>query len=382
MAKHTSRRIFLAGSLGIPAAALAAASNEPQVVYRALGKTGLKVSALGFGSSQVSDPAVIERAVDLGVNFFDTARSSGGGNNERMIGAALKGKRDKVILGTKSGAKNARDALQELDTSLKELGTDYVDVWYLHSKNSPKDITDDLLEVQQQAKKAGKIRFAGVSFHLNMPEVLSHLVKLGRVDVALVSYNFTMEPNVGEAIREARKSGLGIATIKAMAGGYARIERGDKLYGQDPLKLTARLKQPGAMAAALKWVRRNEAVDSAVVGITDFDELAEDIRAISEPFREEDTKLLARQLEMIRPLYCRMCGACGGVCDKGVHVADTLRCLTYADGYGQVALARERYLQLPDGARKIRCADCSVCSVNCPNGVSVRSRLIKAQELL
>jgi LSD1 subclass zinc finger protein len=123
-------------------------------------------------------------------------------------------------------------------------------------------------------------------------------------------------------------------------------------------------------------------VDSAVVGITDFDELAEDIRAISEPFREEDTKLLARQLEMIRPLYCRMCGACGGVCDKGVHVADTLRCLTYADGYGQVALARERYLQLPDGARKIRCADCSVCSVNCPNGVSVRSRLIKAQELL
>ncbi len=117
-----------------------------------------------------------------------------------------------------------------------------------------------------------------------------------------------MRQNVLEAIREARKSGPGIAAMKAMAGGYARIERGDKLYGQGPLKLTAGLKQPGAMACPLKWVRRNEAVDTAIVGMMDFDELAEHIRAISEPFREEDAN-------------CRMWGASGGVCDKGVHVA-------------------------------------------------------------
>ena len=281
MVKHTSRRNFLTASLGMPGAALAAGSSESQVGRRALGKTGLEVSTLGLGCSNVSDPVVIERALDLGVNLLDTARSSRGGSAERMIGAALKRKRDKVILATKSGARDPSAALQELDTSLKELDTDYVDVWYLHSKSSPKAITEDLMGVQQEAKKACKIRFAGVSFHANMPGVLHHLVKLGRMDVALVSYNFTMEPDVGEAIREARKSGLGIITMKAMAGGYARIKRGDKLYGQDPTKLTARLKQPGAMAAALKWVRKNEWVDSTIVGMTDFEELDEDIRAIS-----------------------------------------------------------------------------------------------------
>ena len=70
------------------------------------------------------------------------------------------------------------------------------------------------------------------------------------------------------------------ATMKAMAGGYARIKRGDKLYGQDPDKLTARLKQQGAMAAALKWIRKNESVDSTIVGMTDFEELAEDVRSV------------------------------------------------------------------------------------------------------
>ena len=364
------------------ATALAAGSSEPEAAYRTLGKTGLKVSTLGIGCSNISDPMVLEQAVDLGVNLFDTARTSNGGNAERIIGAAFKGKRDKVIIGTKSAVRDPQGALRQLETSLAELGTDYIDIWYLHSKNSPGAITEELMAIQQEAKKAGKIRFAGISFHLNMPEVLRHLVKLGRADVALVSYNFTMEPDIGEAIQEARDSGLGIITMKAMAGGYARIEQGDKLYGQDPVKLTARLKRPGAMAAALKWVRRNESVDSTIVGITDSEELAEDIRAISEPFREEDSQLLASQLEMIRPLYCRMCGACGGVCEKGVRVADTLRCLTYADGYGQFAMARENYLRLPSASRRISCSGCSSCTIKCPNGVDVRARLIKARQLL
>ncbi|MCW5981667.1 MAG: aldo/keto reductase [Bryobacteraceae bacterium] len=379
----SSRRNFLAASFTAPAIGLARDSSEaPKVQYRTLGKTGLKVSTLGFGCMLASDPLVVERAVDLGVNYIDTARVYQGGNNERMVGAALKGKRDKVVLVSKAPSKDREELLKELDRSLSELGTDHLDVWFLHNRNTAEEVTPELLDAQQEAKKAGKIRFAGVSFHFNMPEMLDYVVKLGNVDVALVSYNFTMQPEVGEAIRKARAKGMGIVAMKVMAGGYARIQRGDRLYGQTPEGLTARLKRPGAMEAALKWALKNQSVDTAIIGITDFEELEEDIRAMSEPFTEEDAGALARQLDRIGPLYCRMCGACSGVCEKGVRVADTLRLLTYAEGYGQFAMARQQFLEMPEAGRAARCADCDSCSVRCPNGVRVQARLTRAQELL
>jgi aryl-alcohol dehydrogenase-like predicted oxidoreductase len=379
MQTRTSRRNFLAAGLALPAAGTAGA-EPPQVEYRSLGNTGLKVSSLGFGCMLASDPFVIERAVELGINYFDTARSYQGGNNERMVGAALKGKRDKVILASKTPGKTKEEVLRDLDTSLRELGTDYLDIFFLHNRNEPEAVTEGGLEAQQEAKKAGKIRFAGVSFHFNMPAMLEHVLKLGACEVALAAYNFTMDPGVGEAIRAARQRGLGIVAMKVMAGGYARIQKGDRLYGQNPQQLTARLKRPGAMLAALKWVLKNPAVDTAIIGITDFDELDEDVKAMSEPFRPEDERILAAHLEQIRPLYCRLCGACGGVCERGVRVADALRSLTYAEGYGQFALARETFLQL-GGAPPALCRNCATCSIQCPNGVNVRARLLRASEL-
>jgi predicted aldo/keto reductase-like oxidoreductase len=102
---------------------------------------------------------------------------------------------------------------------------------------------------------------------------------------------------------------------------------------------------------------------------------------MSEPYTSHDDSLLTEQLARIGPIYCRMCGACSGVCDKGVPVPDMLRFLSYAEGYGQFAMARERFLELPDQVRAIRCGDCDSCSVDCPNGVRVRERVGRAQEL-
>jgi aryl-alcohol dehydrogenase-like predicted oxidoreductase len=379
MDARSSRRSFLAAGLALPATAAASTPETPKIEYRTLGNTGLKVSSLGFGCMLASDPFVLERAVDLGINYFDTARSYQAGNNERMVGAALKGKRDKVVLASKTPGKTKEEVLRDLDTSLRELGTDHLDILFLHNRNEPEAITEEGLEAQQEAKKAGKIRFAGITFHFNMPAMLAHVLQLGQCDVALASYNFTMQPEVGEAIRAARRKGMAIVAMKVMAGGYARIQKGDRLYGRSPDHLTARLRRPGAMLAALKWVLRNESVDTAIIGMTDFDELEENMKAMSEPFREQDGRVLAAQLERIQPLYCRMCGACGGVCEQGVRVADALRCLTYADGYGQFALARERFLELGTGAV---CRDCTACTVQCPNGVSVQARLRYARELL
>lgn len=348
---------------------------------RPFGKTGLDVLPLGFGCMTTSDPAVIERAADLGVNYFDTARVYQGGNNERMVGAALKAKRQQVIISSKSVGKTKEEVSADLETSLRELGTDYLDVWYLHNRNKPEELNDDLFEVQQAAKKTGKIRFAGVSMHFNMSDMLAYLVKRGQTDVALAAYNFTMKPDLGEAIQAARRTGMGIVAMKVLAGGFSRIQRGDRLYGANPGALTDTLKQPGAMSAAIKWVLKNRSVDTAIVCMTDFDQLDENWRAMSEPFTERDEQLLAAQLAYIRPLYCRMCGTCGGACDKGVPVPDMLRILSYAEGYKQFAMARERYLELPDGIRQSSCSDCVACSVVCPNGVEVRDRVMRAQEL-
>jgi predicted aldo/keto reductase-like oxidoreductase len=409
MKPDLSRRDFLTAGLVLPAAGLRASNNLPlppegsqarpesvKLTYRTLGKTGLKVTSLAFGCMTTPDPTVIRRAADLGINLFDTARVYQNGNNERMVGVALKDVRQKVILSSKSVAKTKAELLADLDTSLRELGTDYLDVWYLHMKNEPEQVTADLLEAQRMAKQSGKIRFAGVSTHFNMDKVLAYLAKEGQVDVVLTTYNFAMrsvdaamnanpdapKTDMTGAIQSARKAGLGIVAMKVMAGGVSRVQRGDRVYGANPQALSKRLGQPGVPVAAIKWALENESVDTAEVCMTDHDELDENLRAMAEPFTEKDETLLTAQLASIGPSYCRMCGSCGGACDKGVPVPDVLRFLTYAEGYGQFALARERFLEMPQPARDVRCSDCTACSFRCAYGVAVRDRLTHAQEML
>lgn len=379
MNSNSTRRNFLAGSLAIPT--VAAGEQNSKLEPRLLGKTELKVNPLGFGCMTTSDPAVIERAADSGINYFDTARSYQNGNNERMLGAALSAKRRNVIVSSKTPAQTKQAALADLETSLRELRTDYLDIWYLHSRNTPEELNDGLFEAQDIAKKAGKIRFAGVSTHLNMHRMLPYLVKLGRTDVVLTTYNFSMKPEVTSAVEVARHAGMGIVAMKALAGGFSRIQRGDRLYGVQPDALTATFQQEGAFLAAIKWVLKNQSVDTAIVCMTDFDQLDENLRALSERYGPKEEKLLAAQLAWIRPLYCRSCGACAGVCPKGVPVPDVLRILSYADGYGEFALARERFLELPMEQRNVRCGDCAECAVQCVEGVRVRERLTRAQKL-
>jgi hypothetical protein len=408
MKPNCSRRDFLVAGLALPAAGLATSSDSsfsltagqatPESIrldYRRLGKTGLKVTSLAFGCMTTSDPSVIEHAADLGINYFDTARAYQGGNNERMAGAALKKVRPKVIISSKSQGKTKQEALADLDTSLRELGTDYLDIWYLHMKNEPEQVTDDLLEAQRLAKQNGKIRFAGVSTHFNMDRMLAYLAKLGQTDVVLTTYNFAMrsvdagantnpdapKTDMTEAIRAARKAGLGIVVMKVLAGGVTRVQRGDRLYGADPQALSRRLEQEGVPVAAIKWALKNESVDTAIVCMTSHDQLEENVRAMGEPYTGKDENLLSARLVEIGPQYCRMCGACGGVCERGVPVPDVLRFLTYAEGYGQFALGRENFLRLGPEVAAVRCADCERCTVRCPYGVQVPARLRRAQEL-
>jgi len=293
-------------------------------------------------------------------------------SNERMVGAALKDKRKNVVLSSKTGARTKQEALDHLSTSLKELGTDYLDIWYLHGKTRADQLADDLLEAQQIAKQEGKIRFAGVSTHGGHAEVIPAAISK-KLDVILASYNFTMDPGMQPLLESAAKSGLGIVAMKVMAGGFRRVKQGDKLYDT--------LKREGAMLAALKWVLKNPSVNTTVPSMTDMDQLDENLKAMAAPFTDQDGRVLAAQLEYIRPLYCRMCGQCNGACPKGLPVSDLVRFLSYADGYGEYPLGRECFLSLPKEVREVRCDLCTTCAVQCPNGVRVAERLSRAQEV-
>ena len=192
----------------------------------------------------------------------------------------------------------------------------------------------------------------------------------------LASYNFTMGNTIDDLLEQTRKAGIGVVGMKVFAGGFKPIPA----VANDP-KVIAQLHREGAMLAALKWVMRNKHVDTTIPSITDLDQLDEDMRAMSVPFNAADEKALTAQLEYLRPRYCRMCNSCDGLCPQGLPVADVLRYLSYAEGYGEFPLAREQYLTLSEELRGVRCGDCAGCSIQCRNGVQVRDRMMRAQEM-
>jgi aryl-alcohol dehydrogenase-like predicted oxidoreductase len=385
MSQPRSRREFIAAGLALPVAAEAtlqsppealpaAASNDagaPIVRKRTLGRTGLEVSEVGFGCMITSDASVITRAADLGINYFDTARVYQGGNNERLVGAALKGHRDRIVLSTKAKGATAEEVRAELDESLRQLGTDHVDIWYLHARSRGEEITDDLREAQEKAREEGKIRFAGVSTHKGHAEVIPAAIEK-KVDVVLMSYNFTMGDSMEPLLASLHEAGVGVVAMKTQAGGRGAEEKArfDRLVAS------------GGMLAALKWALRTPNVQTTVPSITDMAMLDENIRAMAAPLTPEEQAVLTARLEVLRPDYCSMCGECEGTCPKGLPVADVLRFLTYAEGYGQFALGREGFLSLPRSLQEVRCDDCPSCPVPCSRGVEVARRLRRAQELL
>jgi predicted aldo/keto reductase-like oxidoreductase len=137
-----------------------------------------------------------------------------------------------------------------------------------------------------------------------------------------------------------------------------------------------------ASVSAIKWVLNNPAISTTVPDPANVANLEMNVRAMTEPYTAKDERLLFALNEQIRPLYCRMCYECRGQCPNGLPVTDILRFLAYNDFGGNFHQARGKFNELPREVRDVRCSDCSSCAVQCPNGVAVRDRLIRAQELL
>jgi hypothetical protein len=221
MKYDASRREVFRLGLSLPAAGMvlpalsSAAEPSGPIPFKTLGKTGLKVASVGFGCGFTPDPSVIARAIDMGVNLFDTANDYSNGNSERLLAEGLKGRRDKAIVISKTPARSKSQAAADLESSLRNLQTDHVDVWLLHAKSTPEDVSDELLEHGETAKKQGKVRFYGFSTH-DINQMADHAIQ-SKLDVIVFTYNFTMGTTKDAAIQKAYEAGVGLAAIKVMA---------------------------------------------------------------------------------------------------------------------------------------------------------------------
>ncbi len=374
---NSSRRKFLQAGLVLPAAGFVASHYSDTlgqapagVVYRTLGKTGLKVSGIGCGIGLIPDPVVLVRAADLGVNYFDTARMYEKGKSEEIAGAALKGRRNKIVLASKTDALTKVDVFKDMDDSLKALQTDHVDVWHLHSRDTPDMITDEAVEACEMLKKQGKTRFIGVSAH-DINAVVDKIVKIGKFDVVQTTYSYPIGSHFRNvSIKKLYDAGIGVVAMKVIIA----------VAGFIPPK-EFRLKDEGPLAA-IKWVLMNPMISTTVPFAKNTAELEMNFRAMTEPYTPQDEKMLYVRNEEIRSRYCRMCYECKGKCPKGVPVTDELRYLAYNDFGGDSHQARQNYMRLPKEIRALHCSDCSTCAIHCPNGVDVQNRLIRAQDLL
>ena len=377
---NPSRRQFLQAGLALPATAGLTTSNNlnalfqesPKVVYRTLGKTGLKVSGVGYGIGFNPVTEVVAKAIDMGINYFDTSRDYG--DSEKIFSGVIKGRRDKIHIATKSPSRRKDDIINDLNTSLKELNTDYVDIWHLHARDTPSAIPDEALEAMQECKKSGKARFVGFSCH-DPNRMVDFLLETKVFDVMQTTYSFPIGGVYRDAaIKRLHDAGIGVIAMKVVVA-----LTGLTLSSFD--NAPARPNGDGPVAG-IKWVLNNPAIGTTVPFMQKVSELEMNFRAMAEPFSPADEKLLYVMNEQIRPDYCRMCNSCSGVCPNGLPVADILRFLAYNDFAGNYYQARSNYNDLAKEIRDVRCSDCSSCAIQCPNGVHVQSRLSRAQEIL
>ncbi|MCK4835199.1 MAG: aldo/keto reductase, partial [Candidatus Aminicenantes bacterium] len=251
-------------------------------IYRILGKTGIKLPVVSMGVMNADNPKLVEAALDSGIVHLDTAHGYQRGRNEEMIGKVIKNRpRESFVLGTKIYENRDRktglfpkDAqndsfIQKFETSLKRLGLEYVDILYLHNAaRKEAALFEPYLESMLKLKKQGKIRFIGVSTHVNEPEVIRAAADSKVYDVVLTAYNFR-QPHLEEvkkAIAYAAKAGLGVIAMKTQAGVYWDQAR------QNPIN----------MKAALKWVLNDQNVHTTIPGFTTFDQMQLDLAVMND----------------------------------------------------------------------------------------------------
>ena len=324
--------------------------------YRSLGKTGLWISRMGFGGipiQKIDAEGTRELARELlkaGVNYIDTAR--GYTVSEEYIGYALEGIRDQFVLATKSMARTASGILADVETSLKNLRTDYIDLYQIHNP-SAKDLEQVLapggaLEGLQEAKRAGKIGHIGITLH--SAELCRKALDFPWVETIMFPYNL-VEDQGEEMIRACGEKNIGFICMKPLAGGA--IEDG---------------------TLALRFIAQNPDVTVVIPGMEAVSQITENAEAVSrkEPLTEEELRKIEKIRKTLGARFCRRCNYCAP-CSVGIPISGVFLMEGYLSRYGLEQWARARY----DGLGKYAsdCVECGLCEERCPYHLPIREML-------
>lgn len=360
-------------------------SGEGVKQYITLGRTGIKMSDISFGSSRLrkGEEHLVRHALDQGVNYFDTAESYTSGTSETVIGNALKGDRDKVYIATKMAVRpytRREEMMETLETSLRKLRTDYVDVFFNHAVNDVDRLKNpEWFEFVEQARRQGKLRFTGMSGHAGrLVECLDYGLGEDMLDVILVAHNFgqdpafyenltrsfdfvAKQPDLPRVLEKAKKQNVGVVAMKVLRGAKLNdmrpYEKGGATFAQ----------------AAFRWALSHPHVDGAIISMTSRDKIDEFLGGSGGmAVTREDMALLERYARLTHTTYCRhACNDCEGACPYGVPIADVLRTRMYATDYGDMEFARREYAQLGEAASPCLSCDGQPCQNACTHGLPI-----------
>ncbi len=392
-----SRRRFLRVAAASGAALASAESLRaappaaPAIPTVTLGKTGQKVTKLGMGTSWSFEASFVQFALAMGVRYIDTAEGYENGNAESTVGLALErsGMRKDVFLVTKNSAyRQARGAgaakvfEEHLNRSLERLRTDYADAYYIHGiAGSQLDLLRDagVRAAFEGLKKAGKIRFCGLSCHdKDLPEVLEAAAEVGWLDQVMFKYNFRdvggrdRHDELQRAVDKAAKANLGMVAMKTQSGAV-----------NFPGKMAA-LQEKGFKkeVAAIKTVWMDDRMQVVVSEMTTRNDLRENIAATRDQLTQKEARLLEEYRKASAHLYCHGCGNLCETAARGVPVATVLRYLRYYEVYGKRQQARALYQALPPVARAVADANLLAAQEACPHGLPVVELIQRADRKL
>jgi aryl-alcohol dehydrogenase-like predicted oxidoreductase len=347
--------------------------------YRPLGDTGLQVSEVAFGAHGIGRPDLMRAALDAGINTFCVSGDYLDGLEEKALGEAMSAigaNREKVVIVTGStfhGGTSTERVLDEIDASLRRLGTDHIHVYLIGEVRSPSDLRiDALYEAFERSKNVGKVGHLGLSSHAGgMQACLNAAIDDGQIEVFSIKYDFVSYPDQEAILRRAAERGIGTMVFKTNAGNRQAeikdLEAGGLSFPQ----------------ATVKWALTNSYVASVAVSMSNFDTIRQYSAAAGTALSAAEVAMLRRYADEMYDKYCRFCGQCETSCPHGVAVADINRYAMYFSGYGREKEAMRRYHALSERCSAQACDDCSgPCDAACPFGRSVRSELLEARRQL
>ena len=324
--------------------------------YNVLGKTGLKVSQMGFGGIPIQridatgTRKLMEQMVEAGINYIDTAR--GYTVSESFLGEALVGIRDKFILATKSMARTKEAMAADIDISLNNLKTDYIELYQVHNPTVPQlqqvVAEGGALEALMEAKAAGKIGHLGVTAH--SLEVFELALSMDWVETIMFPYNI-VETQGEKLIAQCAEKNVGFICMKPLAGGA--IEDA---------------------TLAMRFCCANDNVSVVIPGMADPKELDQNLAAVNDisPLTsDEDAKITTIRREL-GTQFCRRCNYCAP-CSEGISIPSVFLFEGYLSRYGLGDWAKGRYDAMTKHASD--CVGCGVCETRCPYNLPIRQML-------